>query len=79
MFHDKLKYAISLYKILKDTKNVKIAIYEFENVLNLYTSDINEDNKKLVNDAFNEINECQFITNDKKKELEIKIRNIIKK
>ena len=78
-FHDKLKYAISLYKILKDTKNVKIAIYEFENVLNLYTSDINEDNKKLVNDAFNEINECQFITNDKKKELEIKIRNIIKK
>ena len=79
LFHDKLKYAISLYKILKDTKNVKIAIYEFENVLNLYTSDINEDNKKLVNDAFNEINECQFITNDKKKELEIKIRNIIKK
>ena len=78
-FHDKLKYAISLYKILKDTKNVKIAIYEFENVLNLFTSDINEDNKKLVNDAFNEINECQFITNDKKKELEIKIRNIIKK
>ena len=78
-FHDKLKYAISLYKILKDTKNVKIAIYEFENVLNLYTSDINEDNKKLVNDAFNEINECQFITNDKKKELEIKIRNMIKK
>ena len=78
-FHDKLKYAISLYKILKDTKNVKIAIYEFENVLNLFTSDINEDNKKLVNDAFNEINECQFITNDKKKELEIKIRNMIKK
>ena len=79
LFHDRLKYAISLYKILKDTKNVKIAIYEFENVLNLFTSDINEDNKKLVNDAFNEINECQFITNDKKKELEIKIRNIIKK
>ena len=79
LFHDKLKYAISLYKILKDTKNVKIAIYEFENVLNLFTSDINEDNKKLVNGAFNEINECQFITNDKKKELEIKIRNIIKK
>ena len=79
LFHDKLKYAISLYKILKDTKNVKIAIYEFENVLNLFTSDINEDNKKLVNDAFNEINECQFITNDKKKELEIKIRNMIKK
>jgi len=78
-FHDKLKYAIGLYNILKDTKNVKIAIYEFENVLNLFTSDINEDNKKLVNVAFNEINECQFITNDKKKELEIKIRNMIKK
>ena len=79
LFHDRLKYAISLYKILKDTKSVKIAIYEFENVLNLYTSDTNEDNKKLVNDAFNKINECQFIADDKKKELEIKVRNIIKK
>ena len=76
-FHDKLKYAMSLYKITQNSKNVKISIFEFENALNLYSSDINEDNKKLVNDAFKEINECKFITDDKRKALEIKVRNII--
>ena len=78
-FHDKLKYAMSLYKITQHSKTVKIAIFEFENALNLYSSDINEDNKKLVNDAFKEINECKFITDDKRKALEIKVRNIINK
>ena len=78
-FHDKLKYAMSLYKITQNSKTVKIAIFEFENALNLYPPDINEDNKKLVNDAFKEINEYKFITDDKRKALEIKVRNIINK
>ena len=70
---------MSLYKITQNSKNVKISIFEFENALNLYSSDINEDNKKLVNDAFKEINDYKFITDDKRKALEIKVRNIINK
>ena len=34
-FHDKLKYAMSLYKITQNSKKVKIAIFEYESALNI--------------------------------------------
>ena len=74
-FHDYLKYVTSLYKITQKSKDVQIAVFEFENVLNLNTYGINEENKKLVNDLYKEIKECIYIFDDKKQELEIKIKN----
>ena len=74
-FHDYLKYVTSLYKITQKNKDVQIAVFEFENVLNLNTYGINEENKKLVNDLYKEIKECIYIFDDKKQELEIKIKN----
>ena len=74
-FHDYLKYVTSLYKITQKNKNVQIAVFEFENVLNLNTYGINEENKKLTNDLYKEIKECNYIFDDKKQELEIKIKN----
>ena len=78
-FHDKLKYAMSLYKITQNSKKVKIAIFEYESALNISSFEISEENKKLVSDAFNEIKICKFISDDKKKDLEIKVKNIISK
>ena len=78
-FHDKLKYAMSLYKITQNSKKVKIAIFEYESALNMSSFEISEENKKLVSDAFNEIKICKFISDDKKKDLEIKVKNIISK
>ena len=78
-FHDKLKYAMSLYKITQNSKKVKIAIFEYESALNMSSFEISEENKKLVSDAFNEIKKCKFISDDKKKDLEIKVKNIISK
>ena len=78
-FHDKLKYAMSLYKITQNSKKVKIAIFEYESALNISSFEISEENKKLVSDAFNEIKKCKFISDDKKKDLEIKVKNIISK
>ena len=78
-FHDKLKYAMSLYKITQNSKKVKIAIFEYESALIMSSFEISEENKKLVNDAFNEIKICKFISDDKKKDLEIKVKNIISK
>ena len=78
-FHDKLKYAMSLYKITQNSKKVKIAIFEYESALNISSFKISEENKKLVSDAFYEIKICKFISDDKKKDLEIKVKNIISK
>ena len=78
-FHDKLKYAMSLYKITQNSKKVKIAVFECESALNVSSFEISEENKKLVSDAFNEIKKCKFISDDKKKDLEIKVKNIISK
>ena len=74
-FHDYIKYVISLFKITQKSNDVTITVFEFEKVLNLNTYGINEENKKLVNDLFKEINECVRIFDDKKQELAIKIKN----
>ena len=76
--HDNIKYIISLFKITQNSKEVEIAIYEFENSLSLLTNELNEDNKNLIWNLFKEISKSKFISEDKKQELETKLKTILK-
>ena len=76
--HDNIKYITSLFKITQNSKEVEIAIYEFENSLSLLTNELNEDNKNLIWNLFKEISKSKFIGEDKKKELETKLKIILK-
>ena len=66
--HDNIKYITSLFKITQNSKEVEIAIYEFENSLSLLTNELNEDNKNLIWNLFKEISKSKFISEDKKQE-----------
>ena len=76
--HDNIKYITSLFKITQNSKEVEIAIYEFENSLSLLTNELNEDNKNLIWNLFKEISKSKFIGEDKKQELETKLKIILK-
>ena len=76
--HDNIKYITSLFKITQNSKEVEIAIYEFENSLSLLTNELNEDNKNLIWNLFKEISKSKFISEDKKQELETKLKIILK-
>ena len=76
--HDNIKYITSLFKITQNSKEVEIAIYEFENSLSLLTNELNEDNKNLIWNLFKEISKSKFISEDKKQELETKLKTILK-
>ena len=76
--HDNIKYITSLFKITQNSEEVEIAIYEFENSLSLLTNELNEDNKNLIWNLFKEISKSKFISEDKKQELETKLKIILK-
>ena len=76
--HDNIKYITSLFKITQNSKEVEIAIYELENSLSLLTNELNEDNKNLIWNLFKEISKSKFISEDKKQELETKLKTILK-
>ena len=76
--HDNIKYITSLFKITQNSKEVEIAIYELENSLSLFTNELNEDNKNLIWNLFKEISKSKFISEDKKQELETKLKTILK-
>ena len=76
--HDNIKYITSLFKITQNSKEVEIAIYEFENSLSLLTNELNGDNKNLIWNLFKEISKSKFISEDKKQELETKLKIILK-
>ena len=77
-FHDNIKYIISLFKNTQNPEDGKISIFELEKFFDFYPNDFINEHKKILFELFNEMNGCKFIDEDKKKELEIKMKNILK-
>lgn len=77
-YHDNIIYMISLLKNTQNTEDAKISIFELGKFFEIYPSEAINEHKKILFELFNEMNECKFIDEDKKKELIIKMKNILK-
>ena len=77
-YHDNIIYMISLFKNTQNKEDAKISIFELEKFFDFYPNDFINEHKKILFELFNEMNECKFIDEDKKKELIIKMKNILK-
>ena len=78
-FCDYLKYSMSIFKLTQNSNNVKIAVFEFINVINLYSKELNEEYKKNFIALYKEIKECNNVNEDNKKDIEIKLKEILNK
>ena len=78
-FCDYLKYSMSIFKLTQNSNNVKIAVFEFINVINLYSKELNEEYKKNFIALYKEIKECNNVNEDNKKYIEIKLKEILNK
>ena len=76
-FQDNIKYIINLFKNSQNDKDVEIAIFELEIFFNKYPNELVKEHKKLLYELFEEINNCKDIDENKKGELEIKMKNIL--
>ena len=76
--HDYIKYVSSIFKNSLNIHDTKIAVFEFENMFDLLTDELIKENKRNLFELYNEINVCNFIEEDTKKEIEIKMKNILK-
>ena len=76
-FQDNIKYIINLFKNSQNIQDVEIAIFELENFFNKYPNELVKEHKKLLYELFEEINNCKDIDENKKGELEIKMKNIL--
>ena len=77
-FQDNIKYIINLFKNSHDGKDVKIAIFELEIFFNLYPNEFVKDHKKLLFELFEEINNCDKMDENKKDNLKIKMKDMLK-
>ena len=66
-----------MFKNSQNIKDVEIAIFELENFFNKYPNELVKEHKKLLYELFEEINNCKDIDENKKGELEIKMKNIL--
>ena len=78
-FQDNIKYIINLFKNSHNGKDVEIAIYELEIFFNLYPNEFVKDHKKLLFELFEEINNCDKMDENKKDNLEVKMKDMLNK